>query len=490
MPRRHHTTASKANESAWKGYAEFLEGQTEATKARLRAIANPGLSALRQSPVSIDLRHKLAEACPEKAHNLPPLQEIFHDFFQFAGRHGAEYPRVAEALALRKEAVTNYRFTKKDLAATLVGDAAEGQGRRDRILSAETIEVEKQSEPYPEVGWYIAESGDIYKTWDNWLRERKMPDSRVKRRLCKKLDESKLQVNLPADKSAIFIDASTKKLVGYVFRDWCGDAELVHQVNEIVVDAVEKSISKEDTGGLVLAGWSAGARSTGLFDWCNNLRKKNQSEDSAFALRLRQSSAFAIMWNMCLSGLPDEVLLDYEDWRRRSLIYPMDPAVKFGEEERVITVKYRGEDLKFHNATMAPPCGVFAVNYSRYIHVENQPHRWGTAWTTFRDPTKKGGSFFFSDYGIRVCPATDTLHGWEPARPHGTSLPNTGPDPRCKYPDVVQSGLSIVTSPRIEAAFRRFCESSGNVEVSALQEEFVSSVQEEEADEFLLEKEN
>ncbi|KAJ3992576.1 hypothetical protein F5050DRAFT_1855540 [Lentinula boryana] len=36
MPRRHHTTASKANESAWKGYAEFLEGQTEATKARLR----------------------------------------------------------------------------------------------------------------------------------------------------------------------------------------------------------------------------------------------------------------------------------------------------------------------------------------------------------------------------------------------------------------------------------------------------------------------
>ncbi|KAJ3791801.1 hypothetical protein GGU11DRAFT_751052 [Lentinula aff. detonsa] len=129
MPRRHRTTASKANESAWKDYAEFLEGQTEATEARLRAIANPGLAALRQSPVSIDLRHKLAEAFPEKAHNLPPLQEIFHDFFQFAGRHGAEYPHVAEALALRKEAMTNYRFTKKDLAATQCGeDGADGKG--------------------------------------------------------------------------------------------------------------------------------------------------------------------------------------------------------------------------------------------------------------------------------------------------------------------------------------------------------------------------
>ncbi|KAJ3741555.1 hypothetical protein DFH05DRAFT_1528407 [Lentinula detonsa] len=163
MPCWHHTTASKTNEGVWKGHFEYLEGQTNVTKAKLHKIANPGWAALQQSPVSIDLRHKLAEAFPEKAHNLPPLQKIFHNFFQYAGCHSAEYPDLSEALALHKEATTSYCFTKKDLAATLVGDAAEGQGRQDRNLSANTIKVEKHSKPYSELDWCIAKAEYIYK---------------------------------------------------------------------------------------------------------------------------------------------------------------------------------------------------------------------------------------------------------------------------------------------------------------------------------------
>ncbi|KAK7440281.1 hypothetical protein VKT23_017223 [Stygiomarasmius scandens] len=120
---------------------------------------------------------------------------------------------------------------------------------------------------------------------------------------------------------------------------------------------------------------------------------------------------------------------------------------------------------------MAPPCGVFAANYSRHIHYEQQLHKWGIAWTTHQIPNRLGGSFYYSVYGIHIRPATNTVHRWEPSLWHGTALPDTEPDPSFEFPEVVQSGHSFVTSNQIGIMFQRFIERQ--ISIDELEEDFL-----------------
>lgn len=89
------------------------------------------------------------------------------------------------------------------------------------------------------------------------------------------------------------------------------------------------------------------------------------------------------------------------------------------------------------------------------------------AWTTSRSlGIAEGGHFFASHYGIRIQAASNTLVIWKPTKPHGTSLQNL--DPRDPSPQSWQSGMSIVTSNRIEKIWN--CYWDGMLEASDSEE--------------------
>ena len=85
----------------------------------------------------------------------------------------------------------------------------------------------------------------------------------------------------------------------------------------------------------------------------------------------------------------------------------------------------------------------------RAIHRDNSPHQWAILLTTERNQSSDafGGAFYFSEYGVRVAGAPNTLIAWKQQQYHGTSLQDIDPlDPK---PIFSQRGLAIVTSSRL-----------------------------------------
>jgi hypothetical protein len=151
----------------------------------------------------------------------------------------------------------------------------------------------------------------------------------------------------------------------------------------------------------------------------------------------------------------------------------MDGGKRLPSSKGTYMVEVDGIPIEFHGVELAPPCGVFGVNYSRYlplsinkhqtqyylrhIHFEYQPHRYAMAWTTDRTAgSEAGGHFFHAAYGVRIQGAANTLTIWEPRSHHGTSLQNV--DPLDKSPSFHQTGMSIVTSNTIKSAWKKYYE--------------------------------
>lgn len=77
------------------------------------------------------------------------------------------------------------------------------------------------------------------------------------------------------------------------------------------------------------------------------------------------------------------------------------------------------------------------------------------SWTTWRTPgALYGCNFYFSQYGVRVQQACNTLIAWHPKDAHGSSLPNAGPDE--ENPTFSQRVLAFVTSTRLAGAWEDF----------------------------------
>ena len=106
------------------------------------------------------------------------------------------------------------------------------------------------------------------------------------------------------------------------------------------------------------------------------------------------------------------------------------------------TIKYKEEVYEFQQGQLAPPVGLFASNYFRYvvkyqvwlekpltegfraIHKEGAPHKYNLFWTTDRSlqEDEGGGNFFISDYRIRIQEAKDAMVASQRKTFHGTSL--------------------------------------------------------------------
>jgi hypothetical protein len=172
-------------------------------------------------------------------------------------------------------------------------------------------------------------------------------------------------------------------------------------------------------------------------------------------LKYKSSSAFALFWNMLKSHLPEVIISDITDFCDSIGIYRMDADARLPGSKGIYTVDIEGLPVEFHDVDLAPPCGVMAANYARAIHMEHQPHKYAAAWTTGRTfGDADGGHFFLSEYGIRVHAAANTVVVWQPTMAHGTSLQNISPSN--PLPPSSQTGMSIVTSNRMDSVWNKY----------------------------------
>lgn len=82
---------------------------------------------------------------------------------------------------------------------------------------------------------------------------------------------------------------------------------------------------------------------------------------------IAECSAFAIVWNMIHSRLPQEILADFNQFTVATGIKRMDGNGCMADKEgrTVYSVEIGGEKFDFHGAELAPPTGVFGKNYAR-----------------------------------------------------------------------------------------------------------------------------
>ncbi|KAF8340075.1 hypothetical protein F5887DRAFT_919603 [Amanita rubescens] len=198
---------------------------------------------------------------------------------------------------------------------------------------------------------------------------------------------------------------------------------------------VKRNVRKDDPGLLTITGFSAGARSK---------------------LTFGTAAVFTLFWNLCRSWLPPAIISDIDKFVAAHNMPAMDPAAATPAQEGSYKVMIGDTDFDFHDVRLAPPMGMMASNYARAMHTDKQPHEWAISWNTSRlfPDAEHGGNFFFGAYGIRVQNAPNTLIAWKPGKYHGTSLQKV--KPTLKATDFRQTGLAIVTSNRLPAAWKKF----------------------------------
>lgn len=130
----------------------------------------------------------------------------------------------------------------------------------------------------------------------------------------------------------------------------------------------------EDPGSLVQIGFSAGSRSAPKFDWVKNITCRNLSPSAVHDMNYRASSAFALLWNLCLDALPGEVLADFDEFFEKLNIARMNAsegaAKDFAGSEApaasgAYSIQIGDFEFTFKDVEMAPPSGVVGQNYSR-----------------------------------------------------------------------------------------------------------------------------
>ena len=95
--------------------------------------------------------------------------------------------------------------------------------------------------------------------------------------------------------------------------------------------------------------------------------------------------------------------------------------------------------------------------FCRHMHFEHQPHTYAALLTLLRThiSVEYGGSLFLPEYGIRIQQATNSCIVWQPAKWHGTGVPNV--DPTILEPDFKQLIAAFTTSKFLLTSWQKYC---------------------------------
>lgn len=120
-----------------------------------------------------------------------------------------------------------------------------------------------------------------------------------------------------------------------------------------------------------MIGYSAGSLKAPKFDWVKNLLRR-LPEDLVEDLDSKSSAVFALFWNMLQKIAPSEVLQDFEEFFKHTGIARMTPGSHSANASAsregaytIITGEGDPASERFSTGLLAPPQGVFALNYSR-----------------------------------------------------------------------------------------------------------------------------
>lgn len=127
----------------------------------------------------------------------------------------------------------------------------------------------------------------------------------------------------------------------------------------------------EDPGKIVQTGISAGARNKPFIHWVQNILSKRLSTDFIDKLDRETAHAFSLFWTLIRRRLPDEVSSDLAAWLTETGIYRMNKDILEGFQDKAdhgeIELDIGDNLFNFQWAELAPPSGVMAANYSRYL---------------------------------------------------------------------------------------------------------------------------
>jgi hypothetical protein len=127
---------------------------------------------------------------------------------------------------------------------------------------------------------------------------------------------------------------------------------------------------KADPGSMAQAGYSAGSRRKGSFDWVQNLKKASLPDCRKADLNIKLSAIFALFWQSLKNCPLKDLALpikDLEEWMKKTNIFHMDAASPMHSSSGPVTIDLDGDELTCYGVEFAPPCGIAAVNYAKYF---------------------------------------------------------------------------------------------------------------------------
>ncbi|KAK7019421.1 hypothetical protein VNI00_018076 [Paramarasmius palmivorus] len=360
----------KARRKGFQRFTKLFAGNTsEAAALRLEFEdpASPDQTSSLFAPTVLRFTRK---AYPTS----PPAHRIISDYLSWFNKLPArERPAaISESIANRQRAASSRAWQRYNIVKDVLlnpDDPLTIRRAREIYSSISTYVATsyiKENE-YPKRHRWIYDSKSAGRKWRQHITKGDLPDKRNKRKPMHFVKEKELRFDVKPEESAKFVDGDGN-LVMLVIRNFCLSEELLKWADDVANRNVgdRKSIRLEDAGSIVMAGWSAGARSAPQFHWVRNLLKKT-AETEAHKLAREGASAFALMWNMCRGILPAVVIEDIERFIETSGIHRMDVGEDGSGPTGQYTVPIDGGWATFRNAAMAPPCGVFARNYARQV---------------------------------------------------------------------------------------------------------------------------
>jgi hypothetical protein len=161
--------------------------------------------------------------------------EIVSDFLGWCGKHGNIYGPIIHAIAERDL----LRKQRKDAHSRLVRELwlKPNNARLDTFLaSLPRHSVRELPRGYPPRNYFACESPDIRKLWERYLKNRRLPDKRLKRKTLRMVDLGRLEYDVKTWESGIFYDG--EEIVVLVLRDFCKERGVLEWVDGIVKECV------------------------------------------------------------------------------------------------------------------------------------------------------------------------------------------------------------------------------------------------------------
>jgi hypothetical protein len=97
------------------------------------------------------------------------------------------------------------------------------------------------------------------------------------------------------------------------------------------------------------------------------LLSRKLTEEYKIRLDYEASSAFAVFWNMLRNRVPRSIIKNTTDFFDEIGIYRMDGGKRLSSSKGTYMLQVDEIPIEFHGVELAPPSGVFGVNYARYV---------------------------------------------------------------------------------------------------------------------------